>query len=123
MCCCCGEIVNHLLLHCERVHQSWCFVFRSFGVSRVLSRTVPSLLFDWRNWLGKHSSDILNLVILCLMWCIWREHNRHTFDNVDSSRDQLLASFGIYLFDWPRALRLASSDCLPLFISSLLSRN
>ena len=58
MCCCCGEIVNHLLLHCEKVHQSLCFVFRSFGVSRVLSRTVPSLLFYWRNWLGKHSSNI-----------------------------------------------------------------
>lgn len=120
MCYCCGETMNHSLLRREKVHQSWCFVFRSFGVSRVPSRTVPSLLFYCRNWLGKHSSDILNLVMLCLMWCIWRKHNRHTFENVDSSKDQLLASYSVYLFDWPRALRLTSSDCLPLFICSLL---
>ena len=27
MCNCCGEIVDHLLLHCEKAHRLWCFVF------------------------------------------------------------------------------------------------
>ena len=27
MCNCCGEIVNHLLLHCEKAHKLWCFFF------------------------------------------------------------------------------------------------
>ena len=35
-CCMChygGETADHLLLHCEKTHQLWCFVFLSFGVS------------------------------------------------------------------------------------------
>ena len=35
--CRCGETVDHLLLHCEKVHHLWSFVFRTFGISWVLS--------------------------------------------------------------------------------------
>ena len=42
-------------------------------------------LFGWRNWLEKHSSDIWNLVPLCLMWCVLKELNKHTFEDVESS--------------------------------------
>ena len=44
-------------------------------------------LFSWWNWLGKHSSYIWNLVPLCLMWCIWKERNRQTFEDLDRSED------------------------------------
>ena len=37
----------------------------------ILGR-VMDLLFGWRNWFDKHSSDVWNLVPLCLMWTIWR---------------------------------------------------
>lgn len=30
MCCCCGKIVDHLLLHCGKTYRLWCFVFRIF---------------------------------------------------------------------------------------------
>ena len=73
--------------------------------------------------LGKHLSNIWNFVMLCLMWCLWRECNRCMFEDVDSSRDSLLASFSGYMFDWSRACGLTSSDSLPLFISSLLCCN
>ena len=33
MCCRSGETVDHLLLHCEKVHQLWSFIFKSFGTS------------------------------------------------------------------------------------------
>ena len=93
MCRCCEEIVNHLLLHCQKAHQLLCFVFRYFGISWVLPIKVSDALFDWQNWLWKHSSDISNLVSLHLTWCIWRERNGQTFEDVDGSKDQLLASF------------------------------
>ena len=96
--CRCGETVDYLMLHCEKAHQLWCFIFRSFGVSWVLLRMVPDILFSRWNWLGKHLSNISNLVLLCLMWCIWREHNRQTFEYVDSSGDQLPASFSSSLY-------------------------
>ena len=57
--------MNHLFLHCEMAYQLCSFVFTSFGISWVIPRTIPGLLFGWWNWLGKHSSIIWNLVSLC----------------------------------------------------------
>nr|XP_023907629.1 serine/threonine-protein kinase ATM-like [Quercus suber] len=102
MCRCSGETVNHLLLHCVKAHQLWRLVFRSFGISWVMPRSVADTLFGWWNWLGKHSSSIWNLVPLCLMWCIWRERNWRTFEDKDKTDDQLLAFFSGSLFDWSR---------------------
>ena len=64
-------------------------------------------------------SSIWNLVPLCLM-CLWRERNRRMFEDMESSDNQLLASFSGLLFDWSRAWGLTSSDSLPLFFNSLL---
>ena len=119
MCRCCGETVDSLLLHCEKAYRLWCFVFRIFGISWVPSCKVSDFHFSWWNWLGKHSSYIWNLVPLCLMWCIWKERNRQTFEDLDRSEDQLLALFSGSLFDWARDWGLTSSDSLPLFLSSL----
>lgn len=79
------------MAHCEKAHQLWCF-----GPYQGM---ILDLLSGWRNWLGKYLLDIWNLVPLCLMWCIWREHNKCMFEDVDSLGDQLLASFSGYLFD------------------------
>ena len=115
-----GETVDHLLLHCEKAYWLWSLVFKSFGISWVLPRLVVDTLFGWWNWFGKHFSSIWNLVPLCLMWCIWTERNRWTFEDMDKSDDQLLASFSVSLFERSRAWGLSSSDSLPLFLSSLL---
>ena len=88
-------------------------------ISWVLSYKVSDFLFSWWNCLEKHSSYIWNLVLLCLMWYIWKERNRRTFEDLDRSEDQLLALFSGSLFNWVRAWGLTSSDSLPLFPSSL----
>ena len=123
MCRFCGETLDHLLLHCGKAHRLWSSVFRTFGIPWVLSRSVADFLFGWWNWLGKHSSNIWNLVSLCLMWCIWKEHNRQTFEDLDRSDDQLLASFTDSFFDWFRVWGLTSSLSLPLFLSSFFLCN
>ena len=56
MCRHCGETVDHLLLHCEMAYRLWSFVFITFGLSWVIPRSIPDLLFRWWNWMGKHSS-------------------------------------------------------------------
>ena len=119
MCRCNGETVDPLLLHCGKAYRLWSLVFRSFGISWVLPKSVVDTLFGWWNWLGKHLSSIWNLVLLCLMWCIWRERNWRTFEDMESIEDQLLASFSGSLFDWSRAWGLTFSDSLPMFLSSL----
>ena len=40
-----GETVDHLLLHCGKAYQLRTFVFRSFGFSLVLPRSVADTLF------------------------------------------------------------------------------
>ena len=114
-----GETVAHLLFHCEMAYRIWSFVFITFDLSWDVPRSIPDLLFGWWNWLGKHSSQIWNLVPLCIFWCIWKERNRRTFEDLDSYSDQMLASFSGTLFDWSRAWGLTTSDSLPSFISSL----
>ena len=75
-------------------------VFITFGLSWVIPRSILDLLFGWWNWLGKHSSQIWNLVPLCILWCIWKERNRRTFEDLNSFGDQMLASFsGTLLID------------------------
>ena len=115
----CEETVDHLLLHCEMAHRLWSFALKSFDLSWVIPRSIPDLLFGWWNWLEKHLSQIWNLVPLCILWCIWKERNRRTFEDFNSSVDQFLASFSGTLFDWSRAWRLTTSDSLPSFLSSL----
>ena len=58
MCCCDGETVKHLLLHCSAAQRLWNFVFASFRVQWVLPRQVVDLLFGWYNWFGKHHSHL-----------------------------------------------------------------
>ena len=84
-----GEMVYHLLIHCDLAYAFWSFVFRVFGIQWVLPKWVVDLLFAHRNWFGKHSLDIWYVVPLCLMWILWRERNRQTFEDPERSISQL----------------------------------
>jgi hypothetical protein len=79
LCRCNGENVAHLLLHCPVARELWNYVFRRFGVDWVISGSVLDHLAGWRNWFGKHDSDVWNLVPACVMWSLWREKNNRTF--------------------------------------------
>jgi hypothetical protein len=84
MCWCNGETVDHLLFDSPRAAELWNFVFRSFGIQWVLPGWVVDFLFGWQNWFRKHSSDVWNLVHLCLMWTVWQERNWCTSNNLES---------------------------------------
>jgi hypothetical protein len=103
MCCCNGENVDHLLLHCPVAGVLWNWTFQAFGVHCVISGTVADLLFSWWNGLGRHSSDIWNFVPVCLMWTIWKECNQRTFEDASKVDSQILEGFILTLFDWSRA--------------------
>ena len=68
----------------------------------VLLEKVSDLLFRWRNWVGKHSSDIWDIVLFYLMWTLWEECNSHTFDDM-KRWTQLIELFVGLLFDLSRA--------------------
>ena len=62
MCCCNEEYVDNLLISCLVAHSMWMYMLQLFGIDWVMSSSVADLLFCWYHWLGKHNSDIWNLV-------------------------------------------------------------
>ena len=85
----------------------------------MLSQLISTQKFRWHNSLGKFSSDFWNLVPLCLMWTIWRERNRRTFNDVFKTTLQLLDCFTSTLFDWSTAMGFTTSNSVLDFIASL----
>ena len=85
----------------------------------MLSGKVADVLFSWWNSLGRHSSDLWNLIPLCLMWLVWKERNCRSFEDVTSSKSLLLDCFALTLFDWSRAWGFTTSTTVIEFTSSL----
>ncbi len=119
MCRCSGELVDPLLLHCVVARAVWDFVFYSFGVTWVLPGRVKELMFGWRNWFGKSSLKVWNLVPLCLMWTLWWERNLRTFEDKEDPIDKIIEVFMGSLFDWSRVQGSNSSPSLGAFLDSL----
>ena len=87
----------------------------------MLPQTVAELLFSWWNGLGRHTSDVWNLVPLCLMWIVWKERNSRTFEDVSSMDNQLRDCFASTLFEWSKVSGYSSSWTVTAFISALSS--
>jgi hypothetical protein len=119
MCCCSVETVDHLLIHCPVAGALWTWVFHTFGIYWVLPGKVADLLFSWWNRLGQYSSDIWNIVPICLMWTIWKECNQRTFEDVSRLDRQILEGFTLTLFDWSSAWGFTTSTSSTEFFSSL----
>ena len=118
-CCCNAESVDHLLLFCLITHSLWMYILRLFEIDWVTPGLVVDLLFCWYHWLGKHSSDIWNLVLGCLMWTIWIEHNWWSFEDEGKNVVQLLDLCQRTLFDWSRCWGLSDCSILMDFLSSI----
>ena len=84
-CCCNEEFVDHLLISYLVAHSLWMYMLLLFGIDWVMSGSVADLFFCWYHWLGKHNFDIWNLVLGCLMWTIWIEHNWRSLEDIGKS--------------------------------------
>ena len=121
-CCMCqndGETISHLLLHCLVAYGFWSFVFQRFGILWVLPGSVSDLFFGWHNWLGKHYSQVWNLVPSCLIWTLCWERNNHIFENTERTESQLFELFSITLYDWATVWGYSSSLSVLSFLYSL----
>ena len=104
-CCMCHrnkETVDHLLLHCPVAHSLWVYMYQIFGIQWVMPGSVESLVYCWSYWLGKFNLDIWNMIPGCLMWIVWKERNRCSFEDTEKSLVQLQALCQKTLFDWSR---------------------
>ena len=118
---CCGdwESVDHLLLHCPVTHTLWSFMLKAFSIHWVMPRSVVGLLSCWHQWLGKHNSNIWNLILGCLMWIVWLERNRRSFENMEKTLDELKVLCQCSLFEWARCWGFTNSLSLLEFMFSL----
>jgi hypothetical protein len=82
---CYGEIVDHLLFLCKLASALWNSIFGLFGS--------PQRKFVWK------------MISLCLMWCIWREREDHSFEDIEKMVAKLKTFFNSH-FRW-----MAASDC------------
>ena len=85
----------------------------------MISGSVLDHLVGWRNWFGKHDSDVWNLVPACVMWSLWRERNKRNFEDVELSIYKLIESCMCSLFDWSRACGFTTLLTVGGFLESL----
>ncbi len=65
-----GEMVNHLLLHCENV---WSLVFCLFGIRWVMLHRVLNVLAYWKGCFSQRGNIVVwNVVPLCVIGLVWR---------------------------------------------------
>ena len=119
LCCCDGESMDHLLLHCKFSHALWCEVFVVFGIQWVMPRLVKSFFFIWRNWFGKHLSIIWNVVPACLMWLVWQERNARIFEDKARTLEHLKCLLFRTLFLWARIWGCTNCTAVADFLVSI----
>ena len=85
----------------------------------MMPKTVASLLFGWWNWLGKHSSNIWNMVLACLIRLIWRERNNRTFEDIVRSIDLLKPILVGTLFKWSKIWGFTQRISISKFLLSI----
>ena len=100
MCKCNGESVDHLLLQCPTASNLHSLILGLFGVYWVMPKSVFELLACWEGQFGHHWNGHIWMVIPhCLMWCIWRERNNRSFEDMESFMPDLKFFFRT-LLDW-----------------------
>ena len=119
LCCSNAESVDHLLLFCSIAHSLWMYMLRLFGIEWVMPGLVVDSLFCWYHWLGKHSSDIWDLVPNCLMWTIWIERKWRSFEDKGKTVVQLLEYCQRILFEWSRCWGYLDCSTLLDFLLSI----
>ena len=68
---------------------------------------------------GKFHSRIWNMIPSCLIWTLWRERNRHVFEDEEHLDSQLLEFFSNLLFDWATVWGYTQSTTVISFFNSL----
>ena len=90
------------------------FIFYFFlcCVSWVLAYSIKDLLVCWRDGFKGHQiTNMWNTIPLCLVWCIWNEHNSRSFEGIESLL-HLKFIFHRSLFDWLKIIWDFSCSCL-----------
>ena len=81
--------------------------------------SVAGLLSSWHQWLGKHNSEIWDLVPGCLMWIVWLERNRRSFEDKEKTLEELKILCQCSLMEWSHCWGFTECSSLSEFLPSL----
>jgi hypothetical protein len=100
MCKRCEKTMDHLLLHCEVTYALWSAFFGRFGLTWVMPRQVSDLLACWWSTRRRGSAAVWKMVPTCFFWCLWRERNNRSFEDLEGSLEDILSSCFHTLYLW-----------------------
>jgi hypothetical protein len=105
-----------VLLHCDVAYALWTNIFNRFGMSWVMPRRVIDLFACWWKSGRPMSVAIWKMVPICIFWCVWRERNLRCFEDLESSMEDILASFFHMLCLWTVAFLSPLTIALLIFL-------
>jgi hypothetical protein len=121
-CCLCknaAESIDHLFLHCNLAKDLWDSVLLSFGVSWVMPCRVRVLVDCWQGGLGRQRNSLIwKAIPHCIMWCLWRERNLRSFEDLEMSHPALKMLFFRTLIEWLNATGCYSFSSLQDLLNS-----
>jgi len=68
-------------------------MLKVFNIYWVMLDSVAGLLLCWHQWLGNHTSNVWNLILGCLMWIVWLEWNRCSFEDTEKMLEELIVLY------------------------------
>jgi hypothetical protein len=92
------ESVDHLLLHCDVASALWSYLSSCFGMSWVMPKRIIDLLVCWWSFGRPQSAMVWKMMSICLFWCLWRERNNRSFEDLESTLKEILSSFYLTLY-------------------------
>jgi hypothetical protein len=112
-----GEPVDHLLLHCDVAFVLWSSLFSRFGMSWVMPRWVIDFLMCWWSFGRSKSAAVWKMTPICHFWYLWRERNNRSFEDLESTLEEILSSFYHSLYFWITAYVHPLSFSFPDFLA------
>jgi hypothetical protein len=95
-----GELMDILLLHCDVASALCSTLFSRFGMFWVIPRKVIDLFACW--WCSRRPMSVAlwKMMPICLFWCLWREKNNRSFEDLERTLEEILSSFYHTLYLW-----------------------
>jgi len=90
--------LDHLLLHCDVTYALWSTLFSRFRMSWVMPKWVIDFLACWWSSGRPMSAALWKIALICLFWCLWREMNNRSFEDLESTLEEILFSFYLTLY-------------------------